>query len=116
MNDKLDRRHAIRALAAVPLLAVPAGCDKTPSLPAVPAGVKKAGRVVVAVAKKLAKIGPIAIDWAELALEIKAIIDGKEETVVAHITKEEAETLRNGGQLIIRGEDGTELPVEYRTK
>jgi hypothetical protein len=116
MNDSLSRRHAIQALATLPLLAVAAGCDKAPSMPAVPAVVKKAGRVVVAVTKKLAKIGPIATDWTELALEIKAIIDGKEETIVAHITKEEADTLRNGGQLVIKGEDGIELPVEYRAK
>jgi hypothetical protein len=113
MKDVLSRRYALRNVAATLLLVVAGGCDKTPS---VPPALRRAGRVVVAVAKKLAKVGPVVIDWADLALEIRAIIDGKEETVVAHITKEEADVLRNGGQLVIKGEDGTELPVEYRTK
>jgi hypothetical protein len=45
-----------------------------------------------------------------------AIVDGREETITAHITREQAETLRNSGQLVIRGADGTEVPVEYRAK
>lgn len=111
MNDLIDRRAAIQAFAALPVLAVTAGCG--PSTP-----INKAKRVVVTIAKKIARIGgPIAIDWEELVLVVKAIIDGKEETITAHITKEEAETLKkDGGKLVIKSDDGTEIPVEYRSK
>lgn len=104
------RRSAIRAFASFPFALVLTACSKAPS------GVQKASRVVVAIGKKIAKFGPIAIDWVELVVEIKAIIDGKEETIKAHITKEEGEVLRNGGQLVIKGADGAEVPVEYRSK
>ena len=89
MNDKLSRRHAIRVTATAAILSVVAGCGGSTS---VHPAIRKAGRVVIAVAKKLFKIGNVAIDLAELAVEIKAIIDGKEETIVAHITKEEADS------------------------
>ena len=98
------------SLAIIPIVALAAGCEKTPS------GVTKAKLIVVSVARKLFKITNVGVDLVELAVEIKAIIDGKEETIQARITREEADTLKNGGQLVIKGEDGREFPVEHSTK
>ncbi len=110
MPDQVSRRGVLLLLTALPVIALGTGCDSTrPEL-------GKARRIVVAVAKKCSKVVAVGIDLVELAVEIKAIIDGKEETIQSHITKEEAEALKNGGRLVIKGEDGREFPVEYQTK
>jgi hypothetical protein len=106
----ISRRDALALVTLLPVLALATGCDAPTT------GLNKVKRIVVAVAKKVFKVVGVGIDLVELAVEIRAIIDGKEETIQTHITREEAEALKNGGQLVIRGEDGKEFPVEYRTK
>jgi hypothetical protein len=108
MSRHIGRREALFALCGFPVFATLSGCDS-------PAG-KKAVKIVIVVAKKLFKIVSVGIDLAELTVEIKAIIDGKEETIQANITKEEADALDHGGQLVIKSKDGKELPVEYTKK
>jgi hypothetical protein len=109
MAQKVSRRDAISGLAALPVVLL-AGCGQTPTR------LTKAKLIIIAVAKKLTKITTVGLDLAELVVEIKAILDGKEETIQARITKEEAEALKNGGQLVIKDEDGKEFPVEYQAK
>src|SRR2546423_1650957 len=105
MGRQLDRREALIALCGFPVLASLSGCDS-------PAG-RKAVKIVIVVAKRLFKIVSVVIDLVELVVDIKAIIDGKEETIQAHINKDEATALNNGGQLVIKGDSGKEFPVEY---
>ena len=108
MSKQIGRREALIALCGFPLLGTLSGCNSS-------AG-KKAVKIVVVVAKKLFKIVSVGIDLAELAVEIKAIIDGKEETIHARITADEAAALNNGGRLVIKSGDGKEFPVEYSEK
>lgn len=51
---------------------------------------------IVRVSKKLLKIFSVVVDLVDLAVEIKAIVDGKLETIQAHITSQQAEMLKNG--------------------
>jgi hypothetical protein len=108
MSRLFGRREALIALCGFPLFTFLSGCDS-------PVG-KKAVKIVIVVAKKLFKIVAVSFDLVELAVEIKAIIDGKEETIQARITKSEAEALNTGGQLVIKSEDGKEFPVNYSKK
>jgi hypothetical protein len=48
------------------------------------------------VVRKLARIGPVAVERAELAAEDMAIVGGREEAVVARIAPEEAEAFAGG--------------------
>jgi hypothetical protein len=112
MSRHISRREALFAFCSFPVLAALSGCES----PVGNRAVKKAVKIVVVVAKKLFKVVSVGIDLVDLAVEIKAIIDGKEETIQARITKEEAEALSNGGRLVIKSADGTEYPVDYSTK
>jgi hypothetical protein len=110
MSERVSRRKAVALLAGLALLPALSSCEKSPT------DVKKAARIVIAVAKKFSKVVSVGIDLVELALEIKAIIEGKEETIQARITAEERDALKNGGQLIIKDKGGREFPVSYTPK
>jgi len=77
---------------------------------------RKTVLITVRVVKKGAKIFTVFVDLNDLYVEIKAIVNGKEEFIQTSITREEAEALQNGGQLVIKGEDGKEFPVSYTSK
>lgn len=108
MSRHIVRREALIALCGFPLLGSLSGCDSSKA--------DKTVKIILAVMKKLDRINTIRVDIEDLVVEIKAIIDGKDETVQTHITKEEAKALQNGGQLVIKDKDGKEFPVSYSKK
>jgi hypothetical protein len=105
MSSHIGRREVLIALCGFPLLGILSGCDGSTR--------HKTVKIVLAVLKKLDKITSTRVAIEELVLEINAIIDGKEEKIETYITKEEAEALQNGGQLVIKDKTGKEFPVEY---
>jgi hypothetical protein len=112
MPTPISRRTALASLAALPVATL-LGCDKADRAQK---AVSVAKTVVLRVAQKGFKLADLAVTIKDLVVEIAAIIDGRPETIISRITEEEAATLRGGGQLVIKGEDGTEIPVGFQLK
>jgi len=108
MNSELiSRRSAIKAASGILLASSLPGCGSGAGNTAA-----QAGRVVVQVGFKIAKIATALVRAASLALEIVAILaDGVHKTISANLTVEQLDVLKNGGELIIRSIDGREFPV-----
>jgi hypothetical protein len=93
------------------------GCSKEPGASGGGGGgVRIAKKILLPIVRKISLVYDAIVTVNDLVVEIKAMIDGKVETIEARLTKEQAEALSNGGELIIKGEDGTEFPVEHKVK
>ena len=112
MPKFFDRRSALVGLAALPFGGL-FGCGKGESADK---AAQVARTVVLKVARKVLSVADVVLTIKDLAVEIAAIIDGRPETITSRITEDEAAALRDGGQLIIKSEDGTEIPVSYQLK
>ena len=78
---------------------------------------KKAFKIVKALAKRLGKYTPggMVADLVNLVLEIKGVVEGNEEVVdTIRLSPEEAESLRNGGELEIEDADGKKHAVKLK--
>lgn len=102
-----NRREMISTLIALPFVGILSGCgDKTTKV------VKIAKKLAVKIIKK----ATIWVDFAELFVEIKAIIDGDDVTETIYITADDAKKLKNGEKLSIKDSNGDECEVEYKIK
>ena len=118
MNEMLNRRRYFYTIGKALVVAACVGCGgNTPTIPStLVTKLKKTGKIVVVIIKKLVPIVRVLIDLIKLTVNIETIVDGKEEMIKIPITTEDADILRNGGNLVIRDEHGTEIPVNYKIK
>src|SRR5688500_15218765 len=102
------RREAIFALTSFLMLPFLSGCDRSTR--------KKAAKILVIVGRRSLKITNVVFDLYQMAIEIKAVIDGTDETVMVNLTQEQADSLKAGGELVIQDADGKQTPVSYSKK
>ena len=113
MTKRIGRREAVWAIMSLPALTAGFGCEASSKTKT------KAFKVVKKIAKRLSKYNPVGMvaELVELALEIRAVINGTDEVVGAiALTPEEADSLRNGGELEIEDGDGKKHAVKLKGK
>jgi hypothetical protein len=113
MADRIGRREAVSAFLALPGLAISSGCEASSKVRT------KVFKVVKKITKRLSKYTPGGwfVELVELVLEIKAIVEGTDEVVdKIGLTPEEAESLRNGGELEIEDADGHKHTINLKGK
>jgi hypothetical protein len=80
---------------------------------------RKTTKILKVVSKRLLRcIEVVNMAWEgyEMVMDIKAIVEGKDEKIQVRLTKEEMEQLDNGGELIIRDSEGKEHRVPYEKR
>ena len=100
MSDRITRRKALTSMMGLPLAGV-LGCGKgtESKVGGGGGGAGVAKKILLPVFRKLSLVYDVVVTVKDLVVEIKAMIDGKVETIEARLTVEQATALSNGGQI-----------------
>ena len=105
-EKRITRRQAIQLAGAAAIAGGMSGCGAAAS----------AARVVISVAwKTITSVASAVVKYADKALTVVALVEEVRKTLNASLTEEQANSLRSGGKLYLKTEDGKEHEIPFTT-